>query len=94
MGDETGKGLADGWAVSFRTAAGVVVREGEGEFDELIVNGWLRVEQLESAVYWIRVGDARLIATLGAEGRVTVDIQRGFYTEVDGTTTVHAPTAE
>ncbi len=66
-----------------------VRRPGDGTFDELTVDGWLRIEQLEPGLYWLRVGDVRLTAEVGPNGAVTVNVQRGAYAPVRGTTTVH-----
>lgn len=49
------------------------------EFDELVVGDWLHIEQLDSRVWWMRVGDARIDVTIPAEGPVEVRVMRGEY---------------
>jgi hypothetical protein len=56
-----------------------------GTFDELVVDHWLHIEQMDTRVWWLRVGDARLMATIEADGRVVVDVLRGFYEVTSGT---------
>ena len=58
----------------------------EGTFDELRVDGWLHIEQMDYRNWYMMVGDARIAVRVGKDGRVTVDIERGFYGEILGTT--------
>jgi hypothetical protein len=60
--------------------------ENQGSFDELVVDDWLHVEQLDDMVWWLRVGDARLIVTLHLGDAPTVDVERGFYSIPNGET--------
>jgi hypothetical protein len=60
--------------------------ENEGTFDELVVDDWLHVEQMDETVWWLRVGDARLLVTLDREGPPSVDVERGFYAAPKGST--------
>ena len=70
----------------------VAMREGtplelqhDGSFDELVVGEWLHVENMDDGSWWMRVGDARLMIAV-VNGEVTVDVERGAYGEVRGTT--------
>ena len=60
--------------------------ENQGSFDELVVDDWLHVEQMDDAAWWLRVGDARLMVTLAADGEPTIDVERGFYAAPKGAT--------
>jgi hypothetical protein len=60
--------------------------ENQGVFDELVLDDWLHVEQMENAVWWLRVGDARLIVTLQRGAPPILDVERGFYAAANGTT--------
>jgi len=70
-------------------------REGEdisladqGVFDELVVDDWLHVEQMDTNVWWLRIGDARLLVTLSGTEPPTVDIERGCFAPAKGLTLV------
>jgi hypothetical protein len=60
--------------------------ENEGVFDELVVDDWLHVEKMDNNAWWLRVGDARIFVTISAPERFSVDIERGFYAPINGTT--------
>lgn len=53
--------------------------ENQGTFDELVVDDWLHIEQMDDSVWWLRVGDARLMVTLAVDGQPSVRVERGFY---------------
>jgi hypothetical protein len=65
--------------------------ENQGCLDEVVVGEWLHMEQMDDNVWWLRIGDARLMVTLGAEGQPSVDIQRGFYAVPKGSTSNFEP---
>lgn len=75
------------WSVQSRGEAGPMVHEGEGVFDELWVDDWLHIEEMEDGYWWMRVGDAEIHVDVDLEGRVTVDVVRGSYGPIVGTTT-------
>jgi hypothetical protein len=77
------------WRVVEREGDVKVEHVGRAVFDELHVDAWLHVEQLEDRVWWMRVGDARLTVSIAPDGQPTVDVQRGFYGEVRGDTSEH-----
>jgi hypothetical protein len=60
--------------------------ENQGVFDELVLDDWLHVEQMDDAVWWLRVGDARLIVTLREGASPILDVERGFYAVSNGAT--------
>lgn len=74
------------WHVQSRDGDRVIALGNEGVFDELVVDHWLHLEQLDERTWWMRVGDARLQVSIAKDGAVTLDVQRGFYEEVLGRT--------
>lgn len=74
------------WRVQARDGDRKIALSNEGIFDELVVDHWLHVEQLDERIWWMRVGDARLQVSIAKDGAVTVDVQRGFYDDVLGRT--------
>ncbi len=60
--------------------------ENQGTFDELVVDDWLHIEQMDESVWWLRVADARLMVTIDSEGRATLDVERGYYAAPRGAT--------
>jgi hypothetical protein len=42
--------------------------ENQGSFDELVVDGWLHIEQMDANVWWMRVGDASINVTYPRTG--------------------------
>jgi hypothetical protein len=75
------------WRVLAHADQRKVEVENDGIFDELVVDDWLHIEQMDENAWWIRIGDARIDVRL-VEGVAEVDIERGFYADVQGTTRV------
>jgi hypothetical protein len=73
------RGHGNTWRVLAHREGVSVEIENQGTFDELVVDDWLHVEQMDENVWWLRVGDARLMVTLDASGQPFVDVERGFY---------------
>lgn len=65
--------------------------ESRGVFDELVVDQWLHVEQMDDNVWWLRVGDARVNVRVASDGTAEVDVERGFYAEIRGQTRIREP---
>jgi hypothetical protein len=76
---------------SCRVVDGTEVKRlvGPGVFDELVVDHWLHLEQMDDRRWWLRVGDAWMMVNIDATGRVTLDVERGSYAEVRGETGMH-----
>lgn len=49
------------WSVQSRGETGPIVHDGEGLFDELWVDDWLHIEEMEDGLWWMRVGDAKIL---------------------------------
>jgi len=64
-----------------------VIRSGD-EFDEVVVDHWLHVERMDKRDWWASIGDARIWIRIAKNGDVQVNIERGEYGPVRGTTTV------
>lgn len=59
--------------------------DGESVFDELVIDGFLHIEQMDTGFWWARIGDARLEIVV-EKGDVTVNVERGAYGERRGGT--------
>lgn len=77
------------WRLLAHEEAGEFEARNRGVFDELVVDDWLHVEQMQEREWWIQVGDARLLVTIES-GRVRVDIERGFYASTTGETVLES----
>lgn len=53
--------------------------QNEGVFDELVIDDWLHLEQMDERSWWMRVGDARINIVVHESRRVEVSIERGVY---------------
>jgi hypothetical protein len=42
--------------------------ENVGTFDELVVDGWIHVEQMSRARWWVRLGDRTFWVRVGKDG--------------------------
>jgi hypothetical protein len=56
-------------------------------FDELVIDHWFHIEQMDDRVWWMRVGDADITVRVGERGEASsVHIRRGDHGEVKGNT--------
>jgi hypothetical protein len=62
--------------------------ENQGELDEVVLEHWFHLEELGENEWWLRVGDARILVRVGEDGKEEVEIERGFYGQVTGKTTI------
>jgi hypothetical protein len=74
------------WRILAHREGEKIVLENQGAFDELVVDDWLHVEQMDNNVWWLRVGDVRLFVTLSDNEPPTVNVERGFYASTKGIT--------
>lgn len=77
------------WRFQVRVDGRVETCARDGTFDELVVDHWMHVESMDERTWWMRIGDARIMAYVAADGTVSVDVVRGFYDEVCGATETH-----
>jgi hypothetical protein len=47
--------------------------------DEVVVDGWLHLEQMSRSEWWMELGDARIWIKVLKDGRAEVYIDRGEY---------------
>ena len=74
------------WRVLAHTNDRPVEMANQGILDEVVVEDWLHLEQMDDRQWWMRVGDAKIWINLDADGKVRVDVERGCYAEVRGST--------
>lgn len=53
--------------------------ENQGLFDELVVDDWLHVEKMDTNLWWMRIGDARVFVELSSDGKAEVKFQPNAY---------------
>lgn len=58
----------------------------QGRFDELVVDNWLHIEQMNDRDWWMRVGDAWIWIHVPSRGDARVTIRRGEYGQMSGET--------
>ena len=64
----------------WRFGAGELKETNRGVFDELLVDDWLHIENLDRNVWWLRLGDARIFIQVSEDGSANaLSIQRGEY---------------
>jgi hypothetical protein len=76
----------------------LLAHEGEGSFevenrgiiDEVVIDNWLHLEQMDEQEWWMRLGDARIWIYVEPTG-VRIDVERGAYEKVRGDTRTHDP---
>ena len=78
-----GKRVAKWYGRSWRLGAigpeGPISIENQGYLDEVVLDQWFHLERMDKRLWWLRVGDARLMVSLEDGGRVQVEIERDFY---------------
>lgn len=79
------------WVVRTRHGEAGEPREWRhgGVLDEVAIDHWLHMEQMDDRRWWFRIGDVWVMANIDEAGRVTVDVERGSYGPVRGTTSTH-----
>jgi hypothetical protein len=60
--------------------------ENQGVLDEIVLDDWLHPEQMAERQWCLRLGDARVWIDIDENGRPRVDVERGCFDEVRGTT--------
>lgn len=67
------------WRIKFETKSGMEEIENLGLLDEVVIDEWLHIEQMEETQWWLRVGNAKIWVTLDPEGNATVSADLDFY---------------
>ncbi len=52
---------------------------GDSVFDELVIDSFLHVEQMNTNQWWMQVGDAAIWVTIDRKGEAKLSIMRGEY---------------
>lgn len=71
-----------------RTRGPEVELKDQGVLDELVIDHWLHFEQMTERTWVMRLGDARLTIEISQLGSPVLDVERGFYRPVAGTTSI------
>jgi len=85
---DSARTLAPGsrWRVLAHAHERAVELENEGVIDEVVIDDWMHLEQMNERQWWMRLGDARVWINVEVDGTVRVDVERGCYDEVRGAT--------
>jgi hypothetical protein len=67
------------WRILAKDDSREISLENEGIFDELVIDDWFHLEQMDERRWWIRVGDARIDVVVDENGRVKVSVERDVY---------------
>ena len=67
------------WRLLAVEETGPVQLENRGSLDELVLEEWLHLEQMDDHQWWMRLGDARVLAERDEHGVMQVSIERDFY---------------
>ncbi|MGJ4888374.1 hypothetical protein [Bradyrhizobium sp. HKCCYLR20261] len=60
--------------------------QNQGIFDELVVDDWLHLEQMDDHAWWLQVGDVGIWVSVKAGEPPVVDVERGAYGDIRGET--------
>ena len=78
------------WRILAHGEEGKVELENRGILDEVVVDDWLHLEQMDTRQWCLRLGDARIWIDIDWEGRAQVNIERGCFDDVRGETKTFA----
>jgi hypothetical protein len=59
------------WRVRAYEGSSVFEMENKGTFDELVVDHWLHVEQMDERVWLVRAGTRGFVVTVNVDGSVS-----------------------
>jgi hypothetical protein len=75
------------WRVqAFEDDGDKVEMESRGCIDEVVIDGWFHLEQMDARKWCIQVGDARIDVHVYKNGNASVNVTRGDYGDVRGWT--------
>lgn len=57
--------------------------ENDGVLDELVLDDWFHLERMQENLWWMRVGDTRILVEIRAQGAVALKVERGFYGDIN-----------
>ncbi|HVG85423.1 MAG TPA: hypothetical protein VM820_12930 [Vicinamibacterales bacterium] len=67
------------WRILAKDGSREVTLENQGVFDELVIDDWLHLEQMDERSWWMRVGDASIHVVINKDGSVEVSVERDVY---------------
>ncbi len=67
------------WRTLARDGERMIEAANEGVFDELIIDHWFHLEQMDDQTWWMRVGDARVDIKVRADGSAEISVEREVY---------------
>ena len=67
------------WRLLAHRSQGELAIEDNGIFDELVLDDWFHLERMQDRLWWMRVGDARILVTIEEDGGAKFTVERGFY---------------
>jgi hypothetical protein len=88
---ETKRVPGSSWRVLAHAPSGKIQLEDQGIFDELVVDDWFHIEQMDDREWVLRLGDARIHVTIAEDGSAEVDVVRGFFHDARGNTETLPP---
>ena len=65
--------------------------ENNGVLDELVVDDWLHLEKMQEDLWWLKVGDARILVEIKGQDSVSLRVERGFYGDISSFPDESAP---
>lgn len=75
------------WRILAHKDGQKIAIENQGVLDEVVLEHWFHLEELGEREWCLRVGDARILVRIKEVGKEEVEVERGFYGQVSGTTT-------
>lgn len=51
--------------------------ENAGVFDELVVDDWFHMEQMDTRAWWLRLGQSSVFVHIGTDGKLKISRQDG-----------------
>jgi hypothetical protein len=88
MGRGEQRPLGAEWRILAHEKGDTVEVANRGKLDEVVVDEWFHLEEMDQNQWWMRLGDIRATITKTENGKVRVDIERGSYDEVHGSTEI------
>jgi hypothetical protein len=67
------------WRILAKDGDRKIELENQGIFDELVIDHWLHLEQMDDNSWWARIGDASIHVVIDPSGRVQLTVERNVY---------------
>lgn len=89
VGAREGLPRGDQWRIELKTAGvPTELRSSSGGpvLDEVVIDEWFHIEQLDARTWWLRIGDVRIVVSPRKGNVAHVSVERGAHGDVLGTT--------